>query len=428
MYEKRESNYFFTGFALSFFAYIFLRAVLDYSYVVFVADVFSYQGYQASELGLNYIYSWLGYIFVVVFVPVKLRKPSDFFCSLFVASYLAPLSSLYGISGWSATPFVISCASFFFIFFVSGSRVIKSVRFPLVREGEKVGLYVSLFFVAVLLVWFVISGAIFNINFNLSTVYDYREVNSGMIDVGFFSYLNNWVYKIFSIYLIFWAAKNKKNKMLFVFIFFQVVMFGVSTHKSVLFYPLVVLFVYYYFSRYSGLFIYPFMLGVVVSLSLACYIFWADILIPSMFIRRVFYVPAFLTYQYWDFFEFNSFVYWSNSFLSSFIDYPYHDRITKMIGFYMDSLASVNNGFVSSGYSHAGYWGVFIYSFLISLVLVFVNSLVRRMEDLWISVAILAVPLRELILSSDLPTTLLTHGLLVALLMIFLVRGEDVRS
>ena len=428
MYDKVAKESFFLRIFVSFFSYAFLRLALDWSYLTFVSEVFSYQGYQKNEIGISYLYSWLGYMLVVAFVPVRLAKPSDFFLTLFAASYLAPLSSLYGISGWTSDPFWASCASFFFVLFLSNSSLVKSVRFPLVKDGARVGFWISLFFVGLLLFWFSITGAIFNINFNLSTVYDYREVNGEMINVGFFSYLNNWVYKIFSIYLIFWAAKNKKRGLLIVFIGLQVVMFGVSTHKSVLFYPLVVLFVYYYFSRHSGLFVYPLLLGAGVSLSLLYYFSSSDILIPSMFIRRVFFVPAFLTYQYWDFFEFNQFVYWSNSILSSFIEYPYHDRITKMIGFHMDSLASANNGFVSSGYSHAGYWGVFIYSALISALLFIVNGLVRSKEELWISVAILAVPLRELILSSDLPTTLLTHGLLLAIFMIFLVRGEDVRG
>lgn len=57
-------------------------------------------------------------------------------------------------------------------------------------------------------------------------------------------------------------------------------------------------------------------------------------LTPSMFIRRVFFVPGKLSYDYFDFFAENHFIYWSNSFLSHFIEYPYSLPLAELIGNY----------------------------------------------------------------------------------------------
>jgi len=424
----RHNNTMFSlskGGLLDSLSYVLLRIVLDASYFVFISKVFLYQGYSINISAATYSLSWFIYIFIVWCTPKKLKEPSDFFFVIFVASLIAPLSSLYGMTGWTVEPLLAATLCYFFIYFSIRYRWIKGVSFPTVKSGERIALFISIFFIFVALAWFFITGAIWNFNLNFLDVYAFREINGELINVGFFAYLNNWVYKVFSIFVFIYALKHRNGILLVFAIGVQVVLFGVSSHKSVLFYPLIVFFIYWYFKDRDRLFFYPLIMSSIIFLSLAYYLV-ADNLVPaSMFIRRVFFVPALLAYEYWQFFQDNPHVYWSNSFLSGFLDYPYYDRITKMIGYSMGTEASSNNGFLSSGYAHAGYMGIAFYAVTISFFLMIANVMARRGGDLWVAVAILVVPLRGLVLSSDLPTTFFTHGLIVALLVLVVARKPN---
>jgi hypothetical protein len=80
---------------------------------------------------------------------------------------------------------------------------------------------------------------------------------------------------------------------------------------------------------------------------------------------------------------------------------------------------------VSSGYSHAGFVGVVVYSVIIGYILGVANYLVRRGVPVWIAVAILAGPFRTAWADSDLFASLLTHGILIAIVLIWIHGKAD---
>ena len=118
-------------------------------------------------------------------------------------------------------------------------------------------------------------------------------------------------------------------------------------------------------------------------------------------------------------------MFWSNSVLSYFLSYPYDLSLSHVIGRYLGNEGmSANNGFVASGFAHAGIFGVFFYALIIGLILRFINDVTYNLLPLWFAVALSIVPLRSLLISSDLFTVMLTHGFIIALLIIFLARSK----
>jgi hypothetical protein len=95
-----------------------------------------------------------------------------------------------------------------------------------------------------------------------------------------------------------------------------------------------------------------------------------------------------------------------------------------MIGIFMGTEASANNGFISSGYAHADIFGIFIYSIIIGFTLRFINDVTYNLLPLWFSIALCLQPLRSLIMASDLPAVMLTHGFIIALTIIFFLRSK----
>ncbi|PTB96370.1 hypothetical protein C9994_07730 [Marivirga lumbricoides] len=146
----------------------------------------------------------------------------------------------------------------------------------------------------------------------------------------------------------------------------------------------------------------------------------------SLFVRRVLFVPADLTYDYFMFFFENPHVHWSNSVLSGFLPYPYDQGIAKLIGEFNGSGAAANNGFISSGFAHAGLMGVIFYSFVFAIFVIMLEKYSNGLP-LWFSISVTVVPLRSAIVSSDLFTVILTHGLLVTLIIILLFRNNRFR-
>ena len=156
---------------------------------------------------------------------------------------------------------------------------------------------------------------------------------------------------------------------------------------------------------------------------LIAYFSFDHVLAGSLFVRRVFFVPAKLTLDYFSFFSLNEFVFWSNSILSNFSAYPYSLSIPDLIGRFNGSDAAANNGFISSGYGHGGLLGVAIYTLIFSYFLRFLDVVVINSDvPVWLALCMTIVPLRAALVSSDLLTTMLTHGLALSLVMILLFR------
>ena len=84
----------------------------------------------------------------------------------------------------------------------------------------------------------------------------------------------------------------------------------------------------------------------------------------SLFTRRLLFVPAQLTFKYFEYFNMNQFVWWSsNNIIGLFIQYPYEKPFPQLIGedYLNTPLLSANNGFFSTGFMHGGIVGIFIY-------------------------------------------------------------------
>ena len=147
-----------------------------------------------------------------------------------------------------------------------------------------------------------------------------------------------------------------------------------------------------------------------------------DILTSSFILRRIFLIPAKLTYVYFDFFNENQHIYWSNSFLSFFIEYPYDYKYTNLVGEFYGEDMSANNGLIASGYAQAGIFGVFVYVLILGIVLNLIDNIVKNGIPLWIGLSLTIIPFRSIQLSSDILTVFLTHGFIIVILMLLLIR------
>lgn len=397
------------------------RGLLDLVYLLFINPVFSYSGFFLDVCLLKYIESWLVLVLLVAMFPKKLSKPSDFLMTFIFFSLLVPLLAFYALSNASRDGlYVVLVSMVLIVVFRSG----KPFFIPLFTAGPIIAysiLSIGIFAVTVLMIK---SGGLAFFNLNLMRVYEFRSDVGEVINRGVMGYLNVWAQKVFGPIVLAVALWKKKYSLALAVFGLHVLWFGISSQKSVLFYPLVIFFLWFGFQRSRALALVPLGMSILILMGFLSYLFFSDIILGSLFIRRVFFLPSLLAFAYYDFFSQNQLVYWSNSITSSFIQYPYNLKPPELICSYaLGKECHANVSFLSTGYMHAGILGTIIYGILVGLIFRCIDSLANKGIPPWLAVASVIVPTLALVTSSDLPTALLTHGLGVAIIILFLLRS-----
>jgi hypothetical protein len=266
-------------------------------------------------------------------------------------------------------------------------------------------------------IFVVILNLIYNtggsLNFDLSKVYDHRSMYAESYSSGFFGYLNSWVYKIFSVILLLWSISKNKKIVYFFTIFIVVLLFGLSGHKSALISLFLVPFFYYVYKSKKPVNSLIYILLSFLGLSYIYLYYSEDLMYGSIIFRRSLMTPSELNYKYLEFFSNNSFVYWSDGILKNFNARVYDVNIPYVIGRYLGSdELGANTGFIATGYAQAGFFGIFLYTVICIVIMNFINLVAKRNKK-YVAISIIFIPLSTLFISSDLATTLLTHGLLI---------------
>jgi hypothetical protein len=403
---------------------VIFRGALELSYKDFVVPWYEGVGFVMVENAEKYVESWLLYISLLLLLPAKVRRPSDFLIGLAFFTFLAPLLVFYGFT--DASRWALYCVLTQYVI-VNLVRSGRPMRVPVIKNGPVVARMVAIAGVIIAATWMIASGGFATFNLNLDAVYEFREDAGRSINVGIFSYIVVWVPAVCSPLLLMRALRDRHRTLAVIIVLLHVFWFGMTSHKAVLFFPVLVMFLHTVFKHSRALSLIPAGTSVVVMISLISYYATGSLFLSGMFVRRVFFTSSHLTFTYFEFFAQNPLIYWSNSFLSSLVNYPYDVSVPLVIGNYLnDPTGWANNSFFATGYMHAGLLGVAIYGVVAGVVLKVVDSLVTTAVPLWMSLSIIIVPFFTLVTSADLTTALLTHGLGFAIFMLYLMkaRGE----
>ncbi|MNK55090.1 hypothetical protein D3C87_740920 [compost metagenome] len=405
---------------------IALRAFLEVGYVYFIHPLYEYSGFGLKFAPEKYLESWVAYLLILLGAPAVLKRPSDFLITILIVGLIAPAAVLYPYLDKERYYFYLLVASFFIINLTRKGRLFKV---KVIEKGPKKIIVFCWFLAVVVSLWYVISGGFQYFNLDLSKVYDFRRDSAEATDVGLMAYVNGWAPKVAGPALLTFYLWKRKYLVAAAVVLLHIFWFGVSAHKSVLFTPLLVLFLWKWFDRTKSLsFVYIGLTLITVGVLIPYFFDEERIVLASLFLRRVYFVVAQLVFSYMEFFSVNEKIFWSNSFLSGFINYPYSAPPPIIIGSEMGSDAYANVSFIGAGYMHAGSVGVVVYAFAVGLIFKMVDSIANKRLPLWVSVSIVLISSWSLLLSTDLPTAILTHGLALALLILLFIRDSHLES
>lgn len=417
---KTSSNIFEKRHVFIFSSIIF-KIILEYTYINFVNQIFEYRGFNLNISALKYLESWLIFFLFLSFTTHKLEHTSDFIINTLFFLFLSPLLVFYSLSNAMREYFYIVLLGISIIYLFRNG---KKIKLPVIKQGKFLSLLICIVGVVLVSLWMIFSGGLNYFNLDQTKIYELRRSVNSVINVGLMSYLNSWAYTVFGPFLLAIFLNNRMYFFTILIFLIYLFWFGVSSHKAVILYPFVVLFVYLWFKNNKGLSVIPISLTLVIFFSYMSYFIFDEYLYSSLFIRRVFFTPSYLTFVYYEFFSNEGFIFWSNSITSKFIDYPFNLSPANLIGDYLETGSHSNSSFLSTGYMHAGIIGIILYSIIFSLILRLFDGIGNIYGSVWFPVASIIIPIRSVILSADLPTGLLTHGVLLTIIILGLYKRK----
>jgi hypothetical protein len=403
---------------------IALRLCLDYSYFAIVRVLFKeVTTLTQGVLPMIESYAWTVVAGLCVALSVHRRLGiASTVEMLYLAFVILPALTLLsagglGVPGAFVRMLVVSFAVLVFV------RVgLPELRLPIPgRLARLIGFALAVGIGAYVYAGLIGTGGLGRINFDLRSVYLVRE-ELEETSFPFSGYLISWQAHVINMTFLAIAIWRRRIFVALLIIAAQLLLFGMTNYKSFLFAPvLVVGFFFLTGSRLrlvSGIFF-----GAVAGILLAqlLYAITDEIMIPSIFVRRLFFTPAELHFWYYQYFSQpdHPHVLLSNSVLSMLSSYPYATPPTSLVSWeFMGVEAGANVGWLADAYMHFGFAGMLAFAVLFAFVLKVVDAASGRVP-LAVACGAVAVPAMA-IMNSGLFTALLTHGLLVGTLSLWL--------
>lgn len=415
-----------------FFIYSISLFLLYAIYYYYIYPVWNYIGF---ELDVNTRKILLSIFVLFGFVTIT---PSNvgvrgFFLNLALTIQLLPSLVLYSLGGKPTASALVVWVALLIVYAVSA---IPLPRITVLRLGSKTLMWGLAVATGGLIVALGAVGAGANFNLDFRQVYDFRfEIVDNLPHV--FLYLIPIFSKIiipFGIVLSLYYGRLITSIMFFSS---AVLLFGFSSHKGILFYPVLSIGVFYalrHFGKYSIVLV-VFILALIVGFLDGIFFtntdgesIWGWY--ASLLIRRALMIPALIDYHHIEFFSQNPYLFWSSSRLSlGLIENPYDLRSAAVIGeeYFGSADAGANTGYIGSGFAQAGIVGVAIYAVGVGFVLSILHSYGRYFGLPFIA-AIMMGQVMTMLVATDFVTLFLTHGMLISLVLPAFMKSPPVRS
>ncbi len=396
------------------------KILLDLAYVYFIIPVFPDMGFDLNINFVKVIESYTFFLFIYILMPKDSKRVSSFILQIFILMAYVPVLTYYALENKSREWLYITTFFWAFIIILVRSKyviVIPQIKINLFKNLILFGGIISI--ISISLIYAFIG---FSINFDLTEVYNYRETYVEA-DIPLSGYIINWTAKILLPFLLLVCIYEKKEKVSFLPLIVTVclifLLFSTTGHKSYLFATFLAIVFSWLIRKKNFLSTISSFFSFVIVIGGATYWLTNDSIFGSIFIRRLFITPARISFHYHEFFKGEP-IFLSHSIFKRFIDYPYELKPAYLIGsiYFGNQETSSNNGVVSDGFLNFGIIGVVVWALLMVIILKFADAITLN-KNKRVIYSLLIISFYAMV-NSAFFTTLLTHGLLLALLITYL--------
>ncbi|MBL4599822.1 MAG: hypothetical protein JKY82_11640 [Rhizobiaceae bacterium] len=367
------------------------------------------------------------------------NRPSDFMHLLFFLTPIIPMCIISGNRGVGLSFILYVMVAFtmsYFVSCISFKRLFGRMRVGLI--GEKQYLRLSVLMGVGILLWAIAKGGLDHLNFSFSDSYEFRRGASESRGSLLNYVLLNYVGILISLGF---AIAFSRRKIIYIVSLFaiNVAIFALTSNKAYLFIGVFALAMHIILSTRSPKFYLTLGLGSVAVGLTVLYLFFPERwLVPTLFVRRYLFVPAYINFFFWDFFSNHSYAYWSDSkFGLGIVESVYGRPTPQVIGDYFSGIDfsntaqkfnNANTGWLGSGYGNAGVVGMFIYAIMSGVVTKFANILGKLVGNKVAIVGLAFYFFAIFFTSTDLPAALLTYGFFSLCIILFLWKQTNQRS
>lgn len=401
-------------------SYLLVIYILHIVFNTYIREKYAYMTFYTDFSASKFSESLIIVILTTLFLPSIIKKSSDLFLHVFYVLTFLPMLVIYSSTNRPRIFTYIIIACYFMLLIIRRIKIKKIKTLKIETKAIVITLLSFSYLFIFLLAW----EKSFKLNFDFSFIYEFRKDFSDNLHplVG---YLSPLVTKLFLPSSLLLSIDKKMFFLGGLSIIGSVVLFGLTNHKVVLAYPIIISFLYYILmSKYSTLTLFVRGSLFLLFISLIMHLLFGNDLLNIFITRRSFLVPAYLNYVYLDYFSSHDFALWSNSKITlGMVDTVYNGEvIAKVIGleFYGNENTNANTGWIGSGYMQAGYIGMFVYATVLGLVLSYIDKCSGYNNERSIAIisAISSPSIIAIFISSDLVSALLTQGLLATLILI----------
>lgn len=411
------------------FSFIFLLAyklILDFVYIKFVHEYYNYMGFSLDFNIKKYIVSFIWFFVIFAILPKDINKPSSVFLQLHFIIMIMPMFTTYALANESGIFLALCCI--FFIMECLILRFMPSIKIIKIKNSQCILYGIIICITAFVYISMIRANGLPSLEaLNLNKVYQVRATTKYPFLMG---YLVPWQAKIINPFLITTSYINKNRKTLLGSIFLQLILYLITAQKSFLFIPLAIIIIIKIVEKNDFLKLGSLLAPIGSLGAFLTYKITGNIMIPSLFIRRLLFLPSQIKFYYYDFFSRNEFLYFSEGLIGKVfgLTSPYNIKTSHMIGLiYFNSIEmSANTGYLADAYANMGVFGMFIISILFSMILILIDSLGKNIKNK----LIIGLSLFSILSLNDgaLLTILLTGGLLLLLIILYLYSNTKQES
>ncbi len=401
--------------------------LLQLIYIRDIQPLFSYMGpeYLPRPLGQRLLLSLMA-VLPLAWLPRRNERPSSAVLWLLYLLVVVPTAAMPAIATRLSFVqlFELELAVVVSFWTMGWFRALPQLYLPSLQTSPRAYWTMVSLLGAVLLVFIVRAyGLSFNLValdqvYDVRSEFELRSEGAGAIAIYGISWLGN---VICTLYIT--ESLLRKN-LLFLFggLILQLLVYSITGQKSLIMLPLLTLFLYSLFARpgrdMGSWMIFSIVVFVVAAWGLDLVL--GDSVITSLFTRRMMMIPGILTGYYVQFFSEHPFVFLSHSIFSPFSSYPYPKPFAQLIGdtYFTTGQVVANANIWADAYANFGYFGMFIFAQMLGGLLWMFDSLTRRRNVILVA---LMVGSQSINLSnSALLTTMLTHGFILAFILVYL--------
>lgn len=413
-------------FILDLFLLFIYKLLLDISYYNFILPIygaeviFNYGELLFNKLLLSYLILIL--VWVIVYPVFSGRNPISrvvftiYFCLVFV-----PFLTLVAQEDRNINHAFYIAFSLLLIAFIL--RLLPRIKIPKPDSRFRVLLLVFLLLLlAYTLFGLVATGGFGRLNFDFSNVYETRDhLKANAFPLS--GYVLSWSGHVANIALLCLGILRKNKAIVISSVLIQVLLFGLANFKSFIVLPFTVVALIYLLKNHRLLT--AFLIGSIGSVLL--FLLWGGIgsLMGYGLVSRVFMIPAALHSLYFDFYSVNPPSFLSGTKWESLFGggYEYNNVLTIALEYWGREF-SPNVGWFADAYSNFGWGGAVVIAVLLGLFLKICDSIAINITKVGIAES-LFIGVSMALINSSFMTSLLTHGALLAVLMLWWLSGYN---